>query len=171
MSNHHQEDEAPQNDSGESSSLPAVNQPHSVLATTDPQSILLRYLSDESTKDIAASYGVTRQALGQYLLKHAETEWRAAQVARAISRKESAEDELARIRNAIATSDQEERHKLKLSLACAEAELKAAQWDLERVCRRIYGTDGPPPGAAVQININLRRTIQQDASSEAIEIK
>ena len=42
-------------------------------------------------------------------------------------------------------------------LRACEAQLRAAQWDLERVCRRIYGQDAPPAGsAAVQININLR---------------
>jgi hypothetical protein len=129
-----------------------------VLRESDPKTILQRYLSDESTKDIAASYGVTRQALGQYLLSVAETEWKEAQVARAVVRKDGADDELARIREAIKTADQEERHRLKLSLACAEAELRSAQWDLERVCRRIYGQDqGLGGGNAVQINISLRR--------------
>lgn len=122
-----------------------------------PSEIIQRYLSDESTKTIAQSLGVTRQALGQYLLKNAEAEWKEAQVARAIARREEATDELARIRQAIENSDQEQRHRLKLSLACAELEIRSAQWDLERVCRRIYGQDAPPASTqAVQININLR---------------
>jgi hypothetical protein len=118
------------------------------LRDTDPKLILQRYLSDETTKEIAASYGVTRQALGQYLLKVAESEWKEAQVARALARKESAEDDLE---DAEKTPDM-------LSLSRARERLKAAQWDLERVCRRIYGQDAPPQGVnAVQININLRR--------------
>jgi len=128
-----------------------------VLPESDAPTILRRYLSDEATKDIAASYGVTRQALNQFLLKFAENDWKEAQVARAISRRENCLDKLSEISNRIETADQEERHRLKLALACAEAELKAAQWDLERVCRRIYGQDAPPAGTqAVQININLR---------------
>ena len=119
-----------------------------ILRDTDPKLILQRYLSDETTKEIAASYGVTRQALGQYLLKVAESEWKEAQVARALARKESAEDDLE---DAEKTPDM-------LSLSRARERLKAAQWDLERVCRRIYGQDAPPAHAnAVQININLRR--------------
>ena len=117
------------------------------LKDADPKTVLQRYLSDESTKDIAESYGVTRQALNQFLIKTAEQEWKDAQVARAIARKESAEDDLD---NAKATPDA-------LALARTRERLKAAQWDLERVCRRIYGQDAPPAGAnAVQININLR---------------
>ena len=44
-----------------------------------------------------------------------------------------------------------------VDLARARESLRSAQWDLERVCRRIYGQDAPPNAAqAVQININLR---------------
>lgn len=98
------------------------------LVGKDPKAILLRYLSDESTSVIAADYGVTRQALGQYLLRHAEEDWKEAQVARAIARKEKAEDQL-------------ESAEDPLQLAKARELLKAAQWDLERVCRRIYGQE------------------------------
>jgi hypothetical protein len=134
-----------------------------ILRDTDPKLILQRYLSDETTKEIAASYGVTRQALGQYLLKVAESEWKEAQVARALARKESAEDDLE---DAEKTPDM-------LSLSRARERLKAAQWDLERVCRRIYGQDAPPQGVnAVQININLRREDATNAvQHEAIDVE
>jgi uncharacterized protein (DUF433 family) len=116
------------------------------LKGVNPTEVLQRYLSDETTKTIAADYGVTRQALGQFLLKHAETEWKSAQVARALARKESAEDDLETAPDA-------------LSLARARERLRAAQWDLERVCRRIYGQDAPPvSAAAIQINIGVNRT-------------
>ena len=121
------------------------------LRDADPKTVLQRYLSDESTKDIASSYGVTRQALGQFLLKHAEAEWREAQVARAIARKESAEDDLETAPDA-------------LSLARARERLRAAQWDLERVCRRIYGQDGPITGGAhVYIDISMSRSAPESA--------
>jgi hypothetical protein len=106
------------------------------LAGQDPKHILLRYLSNESTETIASAYGVTRQALGQYLLRHAEEDWKEAQVARAIARKEKAEDDL-------------ELADDPLKLAKARELLKAAQWDLERVCRRIYGQE-----QNINININ-----------------
>jgi predicted DNA-binding protein YlxM (UPF0122 family) len=126
------------------------------LRDTDPKTILQRYLSDESTKDIAASYGVTRQALGQYLLKHTEAEWKDAQVARAIARKEQAEDNLEAIGAKIETADREQRDRLTLSLAHARETLKAAQWDLERVCRRIYGQDvSPDQLGRISITLNI----------------
>jgi predicted DNA-binding protein YlxM (UPF0122 family) len=124
---------------GTAAGLPALEKPKAVLAPglvgQDPKTILLRYLSDESTQTIAEDFGVTRQALGQYLLRHAEEDWKEAQVARAIARKERAEDALE------AATDP-------LQLAKARELLKAAQWDLERVCRRIYGIDR-------EINFNL----------------
>ena len=98
------------------------------LTKQSPQDILKRYLTDESTGSIAASLGITRQALSAYLLKHAEEAWKEAQVAKAIARKEKAEEAL-------------EVAKDPLALAQARELLKSAQWDLERVCRRIYGQD------------------------------
>jgi hypothetical protein len=128
------------------------------LRDQDPKTILARYLSDESTKDIAADYGVTRQALGKYLLAVAEDEWKQAQVARAIARKEQAEDDLENIRDQISTAaDDLSIKRLTLTVSHARERLKSAQWDLERVCRRIYGQDSPTAAQAVQININLRR--------------
>jgi predicted DNA-binding protein YlxM (UPF0122 family) len=127
-----------------------------VLREADPKTILQRYLSDESTKDIAKSYGVTRQALGQFLLKTAEGEWKEAQVARAISRKEAAEDEFDLIGQRIENADREERERLGLTLSLAREKLKAAQWDLERVCRRIYGQDVTPDQLGrVSITLNI----------------
>jgi predicted DNA-binding protein YlxM (UPF0122 family) len=141
------------------------------LRGADPKTVLQRYLSDESTKDIAASYNVTRQALGQFLLKHAESDWKDAQVARAIARKEQADDDLDAIGSQIATADKEQRDRLTLSLAHARERLRSAQWDLERVCRRIYGQDAPPASAAVQINIGIRRNSDTVIDAEVVETK
>jgi hypothetical protein len=147
------------------------------LRDTDPKLILQRYLSDESTKDIAASYGVTRQALGKYLLSVAESEWREAQVARAIARKESAEDNLDAIETKIEGADKEERDRLTLRVSLARERLKSAQWDLERVCRRIYGQDVTPDQlgrVSITLNIGADRsatnaTYPQDGS-EVIDV-
>ena len=107
---------------------PSGSENYGNLSGVPAEDLLKRYLSDESTKDIADSYDVTRQALGRYLIRHAEDQWKEAQVARAIARKEAAEDALE-----VAPDP--------LALAKARELLKAAQWDLERTCRRIYGED------------------------------
>lgn len=146
-----------------------------VLRETDPKLILQRYLSDESTSEIAKSYGVTRQALGQYLLSVAEEEWKSAQVARAIARKEDAEDDLSNAR--LDLQDKEgkgiDRDTRELSLArvkIAEAQLKAAHWDLERVCRRIYGQDvSPDQLGRVSITLNIGGDNATNAVQHVVE--
>lgn len=136
-----------------------VNTRLSALREADPLKILERYLSDESTETIAKSYGVTRQSLGQFLLRNAEEDWKEAQVARAIARKEQAEDEI----NSAADA---------LELAKAREKLKSAQWDLERVCRRIYGQDHN-----INFNLNitdlgdrLRRARERVIEAKAVEV-
>jgi len=131
------------------------------LKDIDPKDVLRRYLSDETGAQIAASLGVTRAALSLHMLKHAESEWKDAQVVKAMKRKEDAEDLLETATNA-------------LDLTRARELLRSAQWDLERVCRRIYGQDAPPQGVnAVQININLRRGAGETApvDSQVIDVK
>lgn len=123
------------------------------LEKADPGQVLARYLTDETTGEIAASYGVTRQALGAYLLRTAESDWKEAQVARAIARKEKAEDALE------AADDP-------LKLAKARELLKAAQWDLERVCRRIYGQEINVNMTVLDLGDRLRRARERTIDAE-----
>jgi hypothetical protein len=111
------------------------------LKNVKPTDILARYLAEETSTQIAKSLGVTKAALSYFMLKHAETEWKDAQVVKALTRKENAE-------NYLETADNP------LDLARGRELLKAAQWDLERVCRRIYGPDVSPDQLG-RINITL----------------
>lgn len=112
--------------------------------TADPKDILERYLNGESTPQIAASFGVTKQALSLWLITKAENDWKASQLVKAIERKDKAEELI-------------ETAATMLDLTRGREMLRSAQWDLERVCRRIYGQDVAQVAQAVQININLRR--------------
>lgn len=131
------------------------------LRAVKPEDVLERYLAGETGPQIAQSLGVTKQALSHWLIEKAETQWKSAQVIKALERKDKAEELLESATNA-------------LDLTRARELLKAAQWDLERVCRRIYGQDAPPAGTnAVQININLRGSTAatgQTLNSSAVEI-
>ena len=123
------------------------------LKNLDPKLVLERYLAEETGAQIAQSLGVTRAALSYFMIKHAEQEWKDAQVTKALQRKERAEDLLETASNP---------HELTRGREL----LRAAQWDLERVCRRIYGQDQPPVStAAIQINIGINRT----SSSQVID--
>lgn len=127
------------------------------LRSVDPKDVLDRYLAGETGPQIAQSLGVTKQALSHWLSNVAEQEWRSAQFVKAFNRKEQADDLIETASNP-------------LDLARAREMLRSAQWDLERVCRRIYGQDAPPAVAAVQINIGIRK----DAGAmhhDAIEVE
>lgn len=113
------------------------------LKNLDPKIVLERYLAEESTEDIAKSLGVTRSGLNYWLLRTAEDEWKDAQVVKALKRKNEAEDEMDK------ASDP-------FTLARARERLRAAQWDLERVCRRVYGQDQPVDmSGRVSITLNI----------------
>lgn len=102
------------------------NKPAGKLAEANPKQVLERYLQGETTTQIAASYGVTRQGLGYFLRSTAPEPWQQAQIILAVERKEKAEDALETAPDA-------------LSLARAREQLRGAQWELERVFSRIYG--------------------------------
>ena len=111
----------------------------------DAKAILVRYLEGQRTEDIASTLGTNREKLVYWLVKHAEEDWRGAQFLRAIRRKEEAEDAI-------------DAAKDMLELNKADRKLKSAQWDLERVCRRIYGDTQPQQtDSKVLVSINLRR--------------
>lgn len=123
------------------------------LKSVDPKDVLDRYLAGETGPQIAQTLGVTKQALSHWLSNVAEAEWKSAQFVKAFNRKEEAEDLIDTATNP-------------LDLARAREKLRSAQWDLERVCRRIYGQDAPPSvGQAIQININLRG----DSATNAVQ--
>ncbi len=105
---------------------PGVSYHPSKLIGVQPSDLIARYLNGESSEQIAHSLLCTRQGLSYFLRKNAEDDWKEAQIVQAIERKDRAEDaiELA--------SDP-------LSLAQAREQLKAAQWDLERLFNRMYG--------------------------------
>jgi hypothetical protein len=99
------------------------------------ESVISRYVDGEKTADIAAELGVHRVRLNQILLAVAEQPWVQAQVALALARKQEAEEEMDGAADG-------------LTLARARERLKSAQWDLERVFRRVYGEE------KAQINVH-----------------
>lgn len=94
---------------------------------------------------MAPEYGVSDVTIYALLLRDHEDDWKEVQKARALARKERAEEKCRTAPDV-------------LSLARAREELRSAQWELERLLRRLYGQDQVASvGSAVQINISLRR--------------
>ena len=130
------------------------------LAQVDPQSIISRYLAGETTTEIASSLNVTRQGLGWHLRQSAEEQWKEAQIILAFERNETAEEALNAATDA-------------LSLARAREQLKSAQWDLERLLKRLYSTaqeltgrDGGPLTVEI-VRYSEGRTIDSDSKDVA----
>ena len=117
-------------------------------ADLKPSTVLERYLSDERTADIAASYGVARSRLNGWLLEHAEDQWKKAQAARAITALEQAKDDLESAQDP-------------LSLARAREQLRSAQWDLERLVSRLYGFK---QSVEVSVAVSVEHRLETSAS-------
>jgi hypothetical protein len=114
------------------------------LVAVEPLTILARYEQGEMIKDVAKSLGVSDKAVYRLLVNKAPDQWRDYQTAHAIKALEDATQKLETAADA-------------LELARAREQVRSAQWQLERLCRRLYGQDAPPASTqAVQININLR---------------
>jgi hypothetical protein len=109
----------------------------------DPQKILANYLEGEGTEEIADSLGVSVEKLVYYLTTRTPEKWKEAVLIRALKRQIDAEDEIDHAKDLV-------------ELRRAETKLKSAQWNLERVCRRIYGQDVPKePTEKVNIVLNI----------------
>ena len=87
---------------------------------------LKRALNDERIEDIAQSLGLARSTLNYHLLSQVSDDWRDIQAARALTALQDAERELSN------PPDQ-------LALAAARERVRAAQWNLEKLHRRLYG--------------------------------
>ena len=90
------------------------------------KALITAYLDGETMQELAELHGVTRPRLYQILLGQAPEEWREAQVAHAVERLEQYKKELQSATDA-------------LMLARAREGARIAQWELERLLKRLYG--------------------------------
>ena len=125
---------------------------------TEQRQTLLRKIMDrvidgETITSIAGEIGVSEPALSVRLLQDCPDEWRSAQTARALVRLRRAEDEMD------AAQDP-------LTVARTREQVRSAQWQLERLQRRLYGQDAPvQTGSGVTISIDLS-SLQQAIDSK-----
>lgn len=138
------------------------------------EGVLARVVNDEKLADIAKDLGLSRSALNMALLEYAEVEWKKAQVARAQTRLDRARDyreRMAALFNKDATQEE-----IDGGIACttetltlARDEEKSAQWELERLCRRIYGQDQAPDTAgrvSITLNIGAEHKVEKVVSNQ-----
>ena len=137
-------------------------------------SVLARYMNGEQVADMAPDYQTSDVTLYALLIRDHEEEWKEAQRARAVARRESASADLSKLRTEAKTAaDTLSLARIREQIRIAEANERSAQWELERVYRRLYGQDATQNHSQVQININLRResenrvVIDQEVSGDS----
>jgi hypothetical protein len=114
--------------------------------------------------EMAPKYGVSDVTAYALLLRDHEEDWKKAQESRAVVKRDRASNDLQNLREQL--WEAEKAHdalslaRIREQIRLAEIQAKRAEWELERVFRRIYGQDVPQSSNAVQININLRRDAQ-----------
>ena len=91
-----------------------------IPAGLDPDKVLDQYLTESTTSQIAAQYGLSRKALTKWIREQRPEQWKQAQALRALCTKEDAEDGLRGAADG-------------LSLARARELLKSAQFDLQAI--------------------------------------
>ena len=109
------------------------------ISTTE---ILQRYERGERIDAIANELGCTNKAVYRHLLLNAPEEWQAYQASHVLDEHQRWSEAVYRAPDA-------------LELARAREGLKAAQWQLERLCKRLYGSHTEPETRgtiAIQIN-------------------
>jgi hypothetical protein len=115
--------------------------------------ILAHYECGTSIYTLAESLGVDNATLYRQLIKHRANDWREVRAARYHSQIEQAEKDMKEASDPLAVTR-------------AREQLANARWMLERLQRSIYGQDAPVQGAAVQINIGIRRSTPLDVVGE-----
>jgi AraC-like DNA-binding protein len=106
------------------------------------QYVMQRAYQDQKLKDVAQELGVARTSLNQALLKYCADEWQEMQVSRALLNLEDAETDLE-------TADS--MH----AVSRAGHRLRSAQWQLEKLSRRLFGQEQTNTGGQGTININI----------------
>lgn len=135
---------------------PETGQVQAIPENLNPAEVLQRYLTEQTTSQIAASYGVKRKSLIAWLRKVAPEEWKAVQLIRAHDRKEIGNEQLEEAIDA-------------LSLARARELVKSAQWELQSLDpdyrpKQDVNHSGSVPSFTIQIvsNTPQEKIIEHD---------
>jgi hypothetical protein len=140
--------------------------------------VLRRYETGEMLPDIAKSIGLSERTLYRRLLENHD-KWKAAQQAQALQRYEFAKEKhkeamisLEALRAKLDEEGEKDSAARKWRLAHVTAIEQAwdravhrAEWELERLLRRLYGQDQQVNnGAPIQINIGITRSGEIDVT-------
>ena len=175
---------APSASSGRSlAKRPLVNLPAERRAEIALE-VLQAYERGEEVADLAPNYGVSDVTLYALLIRDHEEAWKNAQISRAVAKRAATAKDLQDLRTQLRSRTQEgteEPHdalslaRIKEQVRLAEIQAKRAEWELERVYKRVYGQDVTPDQLGrVSITLNIggehattQRTIDHNPENES----
>jgi transposase-like protein len=127
--------------------------------------VLQAYEQGEEVADLAPNYGVSDVTLYALLIRDHEEAWKQAQISRAAAKRSRTSKDLDELRAQLRSALQEDGEtphdalslaRIKEQVKLAEIQAKRAEWELERVYRRVYGQDVPADQAGrVSITLNI----------------
>lgn len=137
--------------------------------------VLHAYEQGEEVADLAPNYGVSDVTLYALLIRDHEDAWKRAQESRAVSKRDKSTNDLNALRGQL--WEAEKAHdalslaRIREQIRLAEIQAKRAEWELERVFKRIYGQDQVSDSSGrVSITLNIgvaeapRQVIDMDES-------
>jgi hypothetical protein len=136
------------------------------------QEVLSAYEEGREIAEVAPNYDCSDVTLYALLIRDHEEQWKQAQVSRAVAKSARIAKDLDELRTQLRSAKQEgtETPHDSLSLAriqhqirLAEVQAKRAEWELERVYRRVYGQDhAQDTGGRVSITLNIGAAQQSE---------
>lgn len=132
--------------------------------------VLDRYLLGEQVVDIATEVGTSDVTIYALLLREFQDEWRDIQTARALARLEISQDDLNKAREAMRVAPDtlslaRERDRARVS----EMLVRSAQWELERLLKRLYGND-QQVNVAVTVDLGERLRRARERVIEPLDV-
>lgn len=143
---------------------------------TIAHAVLDRYINGEQVADIAPSFDVSDVTIYALLLREHQDAWKDIQTARALARLERAQDALAtlsdRLDSAETAFDALSLARIREQTKLLEVKVKSAQWELERLLKRLYATAQEITGAGGGVlQVEIVRYGAQTIEGEAQEVK
>jgi len=112
------------------------------LANVQPDEVLDILRTGQSVSQVAKSYGISHQALYEWLLRHCPDQWVAISSARSLVKIEQAEELV------------DDENSDGLAITRAREKARMAFWQLERTARKMYGQkDESANGVNIQVVI------------------
>lgn len=138
--------------------------------------VLDRYIAGEQVANIAPEYNTSDVTIYALLLREHQDAWKDIQTARALARLERAQDALAtlsdRLDSAETALDALSLARIREQTKLLEVKVKSAQWELERLLKRLYATAQEITGAGGGVlQVEIVRFGAQTIEGEAQEVK